>query len=245
MKAKWIYQHEEYPLGNFINITPIIRWLFEQTEKPVPVFFETDYVREAYKDEPMIKVLKAPYEHKPVVSSRCHCVDNTQPDWEYNFEHITGGKYTEAYKPFIPASLPQKKAVIVLGSGSEDSIYLKSKIPPAKDYVEIIKKLKELNYRIIFTGSRYDLIRASDMIHHCDCSFIGDICHSIDMIRSADIVIGNDTGLIHVAGCFNIPTYVMWVVTPFPRCKDSGDNSWHSNHDYQDLFNQFIKEFDV
>ena len=57
MKKIRILQHERYGLGNFINMTPSIKWLYEKNNEKVDVYFSTDYVKECFLKSPYINIL--------------------------------------------------------------------------------------------------------------------------------------------------------------------------------------------
>ena len=77
-------------------------------------------------------------------------------------------------------------------------------------------------------------------------SMNGVIGLAMDKILNADIVVGNDSGLVHYAGTMNKPTYVLWKNTKRPRCENAGINSHYAREhnwtkDWYDWINEIEK----
>lgn len=236
----WILQDKTYGFGNFINLTPVIKWLYEEEGKRVPVFFETDFVREAYEGHFMIEVLEQRPDTPCCATSRIKCVANNEPDYSFIFRHYTGLEYTPKYKPFVNCnseSIPNL-AIIVIGSGSDNPDYVDSKMIDFDTVRLIVEYLKIEGYDVWFTGTDSDYKRFEALSVRRALNNIG---HSLSLIHSADIVIGNDTGLIHAAGAMDKKMFVMWKNTPFPRCKNSGVNTTYSFGDWCNWCSDFRK----
>lgn len=227
----WVYQDPNYALGNFVNVTPVIRWIFARTGNPVPVYFGTEYVREMYHDHPYITEIKEAPSTEPIVSSALVCRENTMPDYMFAFEKATGEKWTPRYKPFagFTSTFGQRKRMLVLlnGSGSENTRYVESKDPGPEVYRSIVERAKSQGYHIVFAGSGEDYRRNGWLndVSECVDVEVGDIRKAMDLIYQADRVIGNDTGLVHAAGAIDKHLLVLWKHTPFTRCQNSGVNT--------------------
>lgn len=237
----WILQDKEFALGNFINITPIIKYVYLNTNKKVKVYFETEYVKEAYLHNSMIEVLLEKPDTKPFATSAMICRENTMPDYEYAFTKTTGLKYTEKYKPFIYEGEVKENnyAVMVIGSGSERQEYLDSKIPDEFTLIQIINKIKN-KYPLYLVGSLNDYERLKNMVHLFNAVYMGDIKKGINIIAGAAMVVGNDTGLIHASGTMDKHTFVLWKNTKLPRCRNSGANTVYS-FDWLNDFDNYAK----
>lgn len=217
---KWILQDRNFALGNFVNVTPIIKYLFQETGNPVPVHFETQYVREAYEGCHMIEILEQRPEGGPFASSSMICKANDMPDYVYAFQLATGKSYGTRYRPIAPK---MKTAVLICGSGSERPEYVDSKTPGFNTYKHAVHRLIQAGYSVSFVGSLEDMKRTGNLSAICNgWNVIGDIRKAIEKIRLADVVIANDTGLAHVAGTFDKNMLVLWKDTPAVRCKNSG-----------------------
>lgn len=235
---KWILQDGNYALGNFVNITPVIKYLFQETGQQVPVHFETKYVREAYEGNHMIEILETKPASTPYASSSMICRANTMPDYQYAFELATGRSYSNVFKPFVHVV---KRAVIISGSGSEREEYVQKKDPGVGIYAVAIRRLHALGYHTVFVGSQNDEYRHDSLIpDKCRERIIDDMAAAIQAVRTADLIIANDTGLAHVAGALDKRMLVLWKDTPATRAKNSGGLTSYS---YQDKWIQDIETF--
>jgi ADP-heptose:LPS heptosyltransferase len=241
----WIYQNKDWGLGNFINITPIIKWIYDIERKPVPVYFESDYVADAFHEHEMIWRLHEKPDNPPIVSSRCHCANDSQEDFKFNFELITDQKYSERYKP-CTNNFNKREAIIICGAGSEDAEYLNRKIPDPGIYLDLIHELRMREFEINFVGSKNDYDR-NEVGVFCDNYFIDQMDVALTKIQFSDLVIGNDTGLIHASGCSDVPTFVLWKNTPSTRCKNSGKKSQYCSQDddHVEEFNYFLNSYEI
>jgi ADP-heptose:LPS heptosyltransferase len=233
----WILQDKSFALGNFINITPVIKFLYDKTKEKIPVYFETGYVKECYKESPYIEHLKFKPINTPFVSSSL--INQKKPDYIYSFEVATQQIYSDLYKPFIDIiDLKIENYILIMnGSGSINSKYVELKNPGEKIYEHMISRLKYLGHRIIFTGNKDDLERVRKVQHLFDELVINDIRLSLKCVQKAKYIITNDTGLAHVAGCFNKPQLVLWKDTNFIKNINSGNQSVYAQKD--EWFNVF------
>lgn len=224
---KWILQDRSFALGNFVNITPIIKHLFLETAKPVPVHFETQYVRDAYEGCHMIEIMEQLPEGEPYASSSMICRLNVIEDYKHAFQLVTGHDWNPMFKPFVHVV---KRAVIICGSGSERTDYLNSKDPGVEPYGHAIRELHARGYHTVFVGSWNDAVRHDGRImDKCRQAITDDMPAAIEAIRTADLIIANDTGLAHVAGTFNKLMLLLWKHTPRIRVRNSGTKSTYSD----------------
>lgn len=226
----WILQDKSFGFGNFINITPIIKKLHEDSGRPVPVYFEMPFVKEAYLNDPRIELLEEKPSTPPIVDSKLICKANTTPDFVFAFEKVFGEPYTDKYKPSAYTTMPPMKGdyvVILMGSGSDREDYVKGKTPSKSVYEQMIFELQVRGIELIFTGSEADAKRAGKIASYCRQN-VGDIRESLSLIANARAVIGNDTGLVHAAGAMDKEMFVIWKDTPFIRCQNSGKNTTYS-----------------
>lgn len=238
----WILQDKNYALGNFINITPVIKYLYITSGHKVPVYFETEYVKQCYEKSKYITILDEKPKTKPYASSSMINKKNDLPDYQYAFQLATGLTYIDFYKPFIDEYtyplIPFEKYVLIMnGTGSQDTNYISLKDPGTDIYKTIITDLKEKNHNIVFTGSNEDLKRMEDLKPLFDICITNNIKASLDVIYAADMIITNDTGLAHAAGCLNKKQFVMWKDTKFTKNMNSGKyttysqkNDWLKNY---------------
>ena len=228
---KWILQDQGYALGNFINVTPIIKWLYEKTGEKVPVFFETKYVKECYLNSPYILHLTEKPTTPPFASSAMINRANDKPDFMYAFELVTDEKYSEQYRPFIDELVSGMGDYILImnGSGSMNSKYVELKNPNVEIYEKMILELKSMGHKFMFTGNSDDLERMKPLEYLFEYVFINDIRLSLALVRVAKFIITNDTGLAHAAGCFDKPQLVLWKDTKFTKNMNSGKNTVYAH----------------
>ena len=228
---KWILQDQGYALGNFINVTPIIKWLYEKTGEKVPVFLETKYVKECYLTSSYILHLKEKPTNEPFASSAMINRANDKPDFIYAFELVTKEKYSEKYRPFIDEVQTDLSDFVLImnGSGSMNSKYVELKNPGVEIYEKMIIQLISMGKRIVFTGNSDDLERMKPIRNLFECDFIDDIRFSLVLVRESKFIITNDTGLAHAAGCFDKHQLVLWKDTKFTKNMNSGKNTVYAH----------------
>ena len=87
---------------------------------------------------------------------------------------------------------------------------------------------KYSNLPIYFTGSESDIKQNPWMKRICDKIEIGDIRKSLSLVRDAEKIISNDTGLAHCAGAMNKDILILWKDTPFIKNQNTGKNTKYS-----------------
>lgn len=224
---KWILQHRDFGLGNFVNLTPAIQAM----SGTVPVYFESEYVKQAYKGWDKIRVLDERPETSPTLSSEFICRENTMPDYEYVWR-LAGnkGEPLNTYAPRI------KLAAIMNGCANPDKRHTKN--PGTDIYNHVIFKLQALGYKCIFVGTTEDK-RYSPFALNCDEIILDDIRLAMWVIQSSDLVIANDTGLYHVAGAYEKKGFILWKDTKLPKNKSTNKHFTYSL-DWQNDFEKWI-----
>jgi len=230
----YVEQHPSFALGNFVNVTPTIMRLWLEHRKPIPVWFGTEYVKQAYEDSPYIQAIQQPQGTK-IASSGMICAENTMPDYKWvqkqvfgdvsdtlGFAHIDP-TWNKVYRQL---SEREKYNVLIVGSGNESENYQRLKLPDISHYIEVAK-----NGNCIFTGSVADLNRAKDLLPYCKGVCVGNIRQSIALINNAEKVISNDTGLAHIAGALQKETHIFWKDTKFTKNMNMGANSYYYKQD--------------
>lgn len=218
-----VEQHAEWALGNFINITPAIRWLAEKRGERVPVFFATRYTRECFLDCPFMQLIDRPIGER-LFGSELVCGENYRRDLEHSFELVTGERWNAGWHTYVdpcpaarPLDLPPRYIVVINGSGSLAKQYVSTKDPGARTYARAIERSP---LPVIYVGSEGDLGRSpwARGLQH----YTGDIRTALAVIDGAALVIANDTGLAHAAGALDKRSIVLWKSTPRPRCENAG-----------------------
>jgi len=231
----YVYQHPDFGLGNFINLTPAIAWLHHTQRERVPVYFSTEYVRQCFLDWKAIEILDQKPDNDPLFGSNLVNPHNDQPDYKYVFEHITGQDWHPDWHTYVdnPALTKLEKIafsntepfiVVICGSGSDSPNYFALKDPGEEEYWNMVYEIsKGLN--IYAVGSGADAARSPWLNFMSDECFFGDIRTALKIIYASKLVISNDCGLAHAAGAMNKPLTILWKDTPRERCKNAGVNT--------------------
>jgi ADP-heptose:LPS heptosyltransferase len=83
-------------------------------------------------------------------------------------------------------------------------------------FEKLVEIIHQLNETIILVGGSMDTGLAKQLIDHFPSKNIRNACGDFSLQQSASIVqqskllITNDTGLMHIASCFKIPTISIW-----------------------------------
>ena len=222
----WALQDRSYGLGNFINITPALKSLSEVTGEPVPVFFEIDYVRQCFIACPFITILdKQPYD-RPAITSGWVDVRNHVPDYIFAYRELSKVYDLNPEAPHTYVDIPTYEEypkvdamrLFLYGSGNEDKYYMSKKTPSKASYQKYFRDKFDT-----FTGSETDFNRTdwfSHMVTH-----LGDIRHSLALIRDSYLIIANDTGLAHAAGAMNKDIIILWRNSWLPKNSNPGKNT--------------------
>jgi hypothetical protein len=234
MKNFYIEQHEGFALGNFIALTPTIKFLSDFLQKKIPVKFNTEYVKQCYLDSPYIDIIDDVSLHgRRLFGSELICRRNYETDYEFVFKHACFIFQIDASKetipipfidmPFLKEStfelykniLNQSYGVFINGSGSEKAEYLDRKLIDGHTQRIILNHAK---IPIIGTGSLNDAER------NIFNGPYGNIRESLAIIKNAEFIISNVTGFYHVAGAMQKKQLVLRKNCLFPRCSNINPN---------------------
>jgi hypothetical protein len=239
----YVHQAAVFALGNFINCTPTLRYLSDKWGAPIPVLFDTEYVRQCFLDCPFIEIIDAP-RGKRLFGSELKAPKRSRwMDCEYIFRQVVGRRWTPDWHTYVDtpefgdAALIHfaNTAVLVNGSGSERADYVDSKDVGQLPYVVATK----MHERTVFVGSEQDADR-NPWNRQCAARTIPDIRVALCAINAASCVIANDTGLAHAAGAMNKPLLVLWKNTPFPRCGNPGHNTQYAFDNHEQAVRDFL-----
>lgn len=245
----YIHQVHNFGLGNFINCTAAIERLSKIHNRPIDVYFDLPFVADCFRDCSFIDILDVKPKGEPLFTSVLTGTNwNTRPDYQFIFETVTGEKwngqrcYVDEPKEFEAINnfcLKGKIAAFVQGSGNESKAYLDTKTIPEYYFLKAIEAARAKGLTPVFVGSENDLKRnswANNMAH-----VVGDIRKALAVISQSELVVGNDSGLIHAAGAMNKRTFVFWKDTQAPRCFNSGENSTYLFKSEWDRISQLIE----
>ena len=221
------YQNPNYALGNFIMITPAIKKLAEQLNKPVDVVFTKDYVQQCFLDCPFINPISPTDSHKVVIDSSM--VNSDMPDYKYSFQRVHNTPWTEEYHTYIdsPQEYDYSDQDYVLVLNGLAGAGWRGKKEVSQDAHEVIKQYSKLP--IWFTGNQTDLdVNSPWMTEMADKVELNDIRKAIAMVRDANLIISNDTGLSHAAGALNKDILILWKDTPFTKNLNPGKHTQYA-----------------
>jgi len=220
----WVHQVYNYGLGNFINLTPTIKMISEYLGEPVPVFFDLDFVRDCFTDCPFIKILDKQPTEREEFGSWVVNFENRIPDYLFVYLQLTKRYPLYGDLPHTYVDRAEEIGIhrdeytlFIRGSGSEQSMYLRSKMVDDSYYREY------MTGNCIFTGSREDAER-TDLFNNMDCH-LGNIRESLALIREAKFIVANDSGLAHAAGAMNKNMVILWKNTALPKNANPGKNT--------------------
>lgn len=225
MTKPWIHQHELYGLGNFINLTPTIKLLSEHLGYRIPVYFDFDFIRDCYLDCDFIEILNKRPDDSPAFSSGLVNLHNNCPDYLHVYREVTKRYPLDGDLPHTyiddakELEVPKYNVLFIRGSGSERKAYLDSKLPDDKYYLEYVKG------KCAFTGSEADrdrlnklfTWRKADKIGYDMPMYISNIRESLALIREAEYVVSNDSGLAHAAAAMRKNMTILWKDTSLPK----------------------------
>ena len=101
------------------------------------------------------------------------------------------------------------------------------------------------NYEIVFIGSDKDNERLNPLIKHVEKKYVilNDIKKSVGSIIGAKFIVGNDTGMYHVASAFDKHIFVLWKDTKFEKNRSPGTNCYYSfKNNWEKGFDEFYNK---
>jgi len=229
----WILQHKDFGLGNFTNLTPTIRSLSFINDTPIDVYFESDYVKEVYKNSQYINVLDKRPNTPPLLTSAK--INKVIPDWEYVHNETI---FIKPQMKIPHTHAPERKVVCVM-NGCASEAKRDAKNPGYKTYNDLIEMIPEW-YDIYFIGSKSDLNNNTRLKIDSGNFIINNIPLAQHLIRTCDFVLSNDTGWYHVAGAYGKLGFIMWKDTLFTKNKSPNLNFTYSFNNYAEEFKDFL-----
>lgn len=231
----YIHQTELYGLGNWINLTPTINLMADHFDRPIPVYFDLKFIRDCFLNCEFMDILDEKPEDPPNFSSALVSgVGWSREGWRRMNEYNTCPDYIHAYKQIAkryPLSgelphtyvddakeieAPKVNTLFIRGSGSEDKYYLSLKMPRDEYYKEYFAENLAGCYTEAFTGSEGDVARSNGLFDGMT-KYTGGIRMALALIREADYVVANDSGLAHAAAAMNKPMTILWKNTSLPK----------------------------
>jgi len=236
----WAKQTKGWGMGNFINITPSIRYLYYFNDYlKIPVYFEEPYLKSLIDNWELIKFLDAMPDTPPTVDSKwANKYNGKEPDYLNILNIISKDGYisdsTYCDKPESP-SLHKDYVCFIRGSikGREQE-----KDPGEDIYYHAIRKCTEVGLKCVYVGVVYDYQRWGVDFVNSFFSILGNLRAEMSYIMGAKFIVTNDTGLYHVGGAYQKQGFVMWKdtdslknATPNPNYFISHKGNWFKDFD--------------
>ncbi len=245
----WAKQTKGWGMGNFINITPTIHYLFHfkssdiKNRFRIPTYFEEPYLKDLVSDWKLIEIIDKMPDTQPMVNSRwANRYDGTCPDWQNILKsiqpdyHNIGGFKARTYCDPVEIPLVHTDYVcFIRGSirGREEE-----KDPGEGIYYHAIKKCTEMGLKCVYVGAGYDYQRWGIDFVNSFFSVLDNLRAEMSYIMGAKFLITNDTGLYHVGGAYQKRGFVMWAdtdplknATPNPNYYISQKGNWFKDFD--------------
>ena len=225
--TNWVHQTHDYGLGNFINLTPTIKLMANHYDKPVPVYFDIGFIRDCFLDCPFINIIVDKPKHNPMFGTSLIDGWNRCPDYLHVYKEITKklplyGDIPHTYVDRCEEiDTPKVNTLFIRGSGLENKHYLALKMPEDEYYKHYFAANLAGEYTEAFAGSAQDVERSNGLFDGMT-KYVSGIRYALALIREADFVVANDTGLAHAAGAMNKPMTILWKNTSLPKNASPG-----------------------
>jgi hypothetical protein len=222
MNRPWVHQHEQFGLGNFINLTPTIKLMADHFQQPVPVYFDLEFIRDCFLDCDFIEILDERPKEKELFGSWLINGRNNCPDYLHVYKEVTkaiplAGKLPHTYVDTAKEVEAQKyNTLFIRGLGSEDPYYASQKMPHDDYYKHYFCENLCGLYTQAFTGSAGDVKRADGLFDDMT-KYVGGIRLALALIREADFIVANDSGLAHAAAAMKKNMVILWKNTALPK----------------------------
>lgn len=229
MNKPWVHQTRLYGLGNFINLTPTIQLMADHYGERIPVYFDLKFVEDCFLDCDFIEIIKDRPVTSPGLNSGLINFKNNCPDYLHVYKQITqriplAGELPHTYVDCAKEIEADKyNTLFIRGSGREDVYYVSQKMPDDDYYRHYFRENLAGLYTEAFAGSSEDVKRANGLFKDMTC-YTGGIRLALALIREADYVVANDSGLAHAAGAMNKPMTILWKNTSLPKNANPNKN---------------------
>ena len=204
-----------------INLSPVLKLLSEHLGIKIPVYFDLAFIRDCFLDCEFIEILETKPAYEPIFTSGLVNFSNDCPDYVHAYKMVCNryplGELTHTYVDRCEEIRIKERdyTLFIRGSGSENLLYISRNTPSNHYYEEYMHDF------CIFTGSDNDLERSGELFKDMP-RYIGNIRKSLALIREADLIIANDTGLAHAAGAMNKKMIVLWKNNSLPKSANPG-----------------------
>ena len=240
----WAKQTKGWGMGNFINITPAIHWIYycKSNDIRIPIYFEEPYLKDLVRDWELTEIIDKMPSTPPTVNSRwANRYDGTCPDYANIFKMFDpnwhNGFSIKTYCDPVEVPLLHTDYVcFIRGSirGREEE-----KDPGEEIYYHAIKKCTEAGLKCVYVGVGYDYQRWGIDFVNSFFSVLDNLRAEMSYINGAKFLVTNDTGLYHVGGAYKKKGFVIWKDT------DALKNATPNQNYFISQKGNWFKDFDT
>ena len=202
-----VIQHKAYGLGNFINLTPTIKAMYDKLGQKIPVYFESDYVKQCYLKSKYIEIVDNV--NRPLFGS--NEINQEMPDWEFVFDKFWEQLNLSNVVPHTFIDEPKgEKHTVVIANGSANHLKCHKKLYD-NELTTVISYLVNNNIDVVFVGSLEDYIYSKAVLTRFNIQcVIENIRQCLGLIKGCDIFVSNGTGFYHAAGAMRKNQVIFW-----------------------------------
>ena len=236
----YVSQLKNYGLGNFISLTPTIQKVYEQTNTPVNVYFESLFVQECFLDCPWINSIDTPPTSPHLTSGLTNPI---LPDYQYIFKNIHKTSWNNKYHTYVDSppeyDFSSEKYLVIVNGCAQGHWEGKKETP---EFVHRFIK-ENSNLPIYYIGSTRDLeVNSPWMKDLTDKIELDNIRKCLALLRDSTKIISNDTGLAHAAGALNKSMLILWKDTPFMKNQNPGKNTQYAQeHEWRNKLINYLR----
>lgn len=226
--VNWFLQEAGSEIGHSIAMMPAAKAL-SSVCGPVPFYFESESVRDLYRDCPFIRILETPPAFPPLFrSSEYGTGAGTVDRWYLRGIRRFGyqGDHPGFYVDRVPPDRCSVRPTIGVVHGSRwDGEYMGAKTLPLETRQDLVELPRCAGARVVVLGSIQDHNRFWSVVPTPPGTF--NLCGRpirivLKAIQACDLILANDSGLAHVSGASKVPTVVF--------CRGRMPSWWKMNY---------------
>jgi ADP-heptose:LPS heptosyltransferase len=238
--AKPIFYFTEDPdhgIGNLINITPAMKLYADWSGEPAKLFAISDIPKQLFRFCKFIEIIRISVKNWEIATGRKHkrlmgsnFKNYEVPDWKLACDYVVKKfgmdvepedyPHTYVYPPLsVGADVLLQMPYVAIAKGGIS--FISEKDPGPEIYIQIISDIAERGHNIIFVGHRSEMDLFEQLSEKMDPEqfyFVADDLERVkSVIDNASLFINCDSGLTHIAGALNTPSFILWKDTWFEK----------------------------
>ena len=227
----------DHGIGNLINITPAMKLYADWSGEPAKLFAISDIPEQLFRFCKFIEIIRISVKDWEIATGRkykrlmgSNFKNYEVPDWQLACEYLVK-KFgmdvePEAYPhtyvyPSIDVEFGVRMRMPYVAIAKGGISFISKKDPGPEIYIQIINDLVEMGLNIIFVGQRSEMELFEQLSEKMDWDqffFVtDDLERVIAAIENASLFINCDSGLTHIAGALNTPSFILWKDTWFEK----------------------------